>query len=314
MLRALLPAVLLLAAPTYAAPVRTPHVEAELVAERTAIAPGEPLTVALRLKMISEWHTYWRNPGDSGEPTRLAWQLPPGFAASEIHWPYPRRLPAGPLMNYGYEDEVLLLARITPPRDLAPGTPVTLDRKGELARVQPRALHSGGRRAVAHAAGRSGCGRGSALGEADRRRAGRAACATGSARRLDARRPRRGRRRHAHGGPASGNRAARARLLPVRTGQDRAGRTAAVRAARRTATGSSSQPRRSRSASHAPRRRARVAGRVQCRDPHARGDDRRPDRRRSDVRTRPADRRASCRPRARARASSSRSSAASRST
>ena len=129
MLRALLPAVLLLAAPAYAAPVRTPHVEAELVAERTAIAPGEPLTVALRLKMIPEWHTYWRNPGDSGEPTRLAWQLPPGFAASEIHWPYPRRLPAGPLLNYGYEDEVLLLARITPPRDLAPGTPVTLAAK-----------------------------------------------------------------------------------------------------------------------------------------------------------------------------------------
>src|SRR5262245_28450330 len=126
MLRAVLATVLLLAGTALAAPVRTPHVEAELVAERTAIAPGEPLTVALRLKMIPEWHTYWRNPGDSGEPTRLAWRLPPGFAASEIQWPYPRRLPAGPLLNYGYEDEVLLLARITPPRDLAPGAPVTL--------------------------------------------------------------------------------------------------------------------------------------------------------------------------------------------
>jgi thiol:disulfide interchange protein DsbD len=122
-------AALLLAAPALAAPVRTPHVEAELVAERTAVAPGEPLTVALRLKMIPEWHTYWRNPGDSGEPTRLEWRLPPGFEASEIHWPYPQRLPAGPLMNYGYEGEVLLLSRITPPRDLAPGTPVTLAAK-----------------------------------------------------------------------------------------------------------------------------------------------------------------------------------------
>ena len=119
-------AVLLLAAPVAAAPVRTPHVEAELVAERTALAPGKPLTVALRLKMIPEWHTYWRNPGDSGEPTTLAWRLPPGFAAGEIEWPYPRRLPAGPLLNYGYEGEVLLLSRITPPRDLRPGTPITL--------------------------------------------------------------------------------------------------------------------------------------------------------------------------------------------
>ena len=131
--RAVLPAALLaallLAVPALAAPVRTPHVEAELVAERTAVAPGEPLTVALRLKMIPEWHTYWRNPGDSGEPTRLEWRLPPGFEASEIHWPYPSRLPAGPLMNYGYEGEVLLLVRITPPRELAPGTPVTLAAK-----------------------------------------------------------------------------------------------------------------------------------------------------------------------------------------
>ena len=126
MLRLALLAALLLAVPVLAAPVRTPQVEAELVAERSALAPGEPLTVALRLKMIPEWHTYWRNPGDSGEPTRLEWRLPPGFEASEIYWPHPRRLPAGPLMNYGYEGEVLLLSRIVPPRDLAPGTSVTL--------------------------------------------------------------------------------------------------------------------------------------------------------------------------------------------
>ena len=122
-------AALLLALPAAAAPVRTPHVEAELVAERTALVPGEPLIVALRLAMIPEWHTYWQNPGDSGEPTRLTWRLPAGFEASEIYWPYPRRLPAGPLLNYGYEREVLLLARITPPRDLASGTPVTLAAK-----------------------------------------------------------------------------------------------------------------------------------------------------------------------------------------
>src|SRR5512139_3696037 len=121
--------VLCLAAPAATAQVRTPHVEAELLPERTAIVPGEPLTVALRLSIIPGWHTYWRNPGDSGEPTRLEWRLPPGFEASEIHWPYPSRLPAGPLMNYGYEGEVLLLSRITPPRELAPGTQVTLAAK-----------------------------------------------------------------------------------------------------------------------------------------------------------------------------------------
>src|SRR5512133_1940719 len=103
-----------------AEPVRTEHVEAELVAERTAIAPGTPLTVALRLKLAPGWHTYWQNPGDSGLPTTLAWKLPEGITASDIHWPAPERLPAGPLVNYGYEGEVLHLVDITPNASLAP--------------------------------------------------------------------------------------------------------------------------------------------------------------------------------------------------
>ena len=112
-----------------AAPVKTPQVEAELVAERSALVPGEPLTVALRLKAIPGWHTYWRNPGDSGEPTRIEWRLPRGFAAGEIEWPVPSRIPVGPLMNFGYHGEVLLLARVVPPADLPAGRPVTLRAK-----------------------------------------------------------------------------------------------------------------------------------------------------------------------------------------
>jgi thiol:disulfide interchange protein DsbD len=98
-----------------AASVKTEHVEAELVAERSAAKPGETLTVALRLKIVPEWHTYWRNPGDSGEPTALEWKLPAGWSAGEIQWPAPRRLPAGHLMNFGYETEVLHLVDITVP-------------------------------------------------------------------------------------------------------------------------------------------------------------------------------------------------------
>jgi thiol:disulfide interchange protein DsbD len=119
-----LPVVLLLslaAAAAAAAPVRTEHVEAELVAERTAVEPGNPVTVALRLRIIPHWHTYWRNPGDSGEPTALEWTLPPGWRAGPIQWPPPRRLPAGPLMNFGYEDEVLHLVDLAAPAD-AQGT------------------------------------------------------------------------------------------------------------------------------------------------------------------------------------------------
>ena len=117
-----------IAAPVLAAPVKTPQAEAELVAERDALMPGEPITVALRLAAIPGWHTYWRNPGDSGEPTRIEWRLPPGFTAGDIEWPVPVRIPVGPLMNFGYKGEVLLLTRLVAPADLGAG-PVTLRAK-----------------------------------------------------------------------------------------------------------------------------------------------------------------------------------------
>ena len=106
---------------TAAAPVKTDNVEAELVSERTAAEPGTTLTVALRLRIIPEWHTYWRNPGDSGEPTTLEWKLPPGFSAGPIQWPPPKRLPIGPLLNFGYETEVLHLVEVVVPAN-ASGT------------------------------------------------------------------------------------------------------------------------------------------------------------------------------------------------
>jgi thiol:disulfide interchange protein DsbD len=120
-----------LAATTAAAPVRTEHVEAELVAAKSAIVPGEPITVALRLGIEKGWHTYWRNPGDSGLPTTLAWKLPAGVDAGAIEWPAPRALPIGPLVNYGYENEVLHLVELTPARTLAHGGIVTLNARAD---------------------------------------------------------------------------------------------------------------------------------------------------------------------------------------
>ena len=113
-----------LAAPAaHALPVvKTEHVEAQLVADRSAAQPGKPVLVGLRLRMEPQWHTYWRNPGDSGLPTRIQWLLPEGWKAGEIQWPYPQLLPVGPLMNYGYEDEVVLLAELTPPASATAGT------------------------------------------------------------------------------------------------------------------------------------------------------------------------------------------------
>jgi thiol:disulfide interchange protein len=103
-----------------------PVVSVELVSETQTIRAGETFWVGLRQEIRPGWHTYWINPGDSGEPARVEWSLPPGFAAGEIAWPYPERIPVGPAMSYGYSGEVVLPIPVTAPRDLAPGTSVTL--------------------------------------------------------------------------------------------------------------------------------------------------------------------------------------------
>lgn len=117
---------LALAAPALAAPVETGHLQAELVAESQGIAPGQTIHVALRQKIMKGWHTYWRNPGDSGEATQIAWTLPQGWKAGEIVWAPPSLQPTGPLMNYGYTGEVLLPVALTAPASATPGQTVTL--------------------------------------------------------------------------------------------------------------------------------------------------------------------------------------------
>ena len=97
-----------------------------MVSEYDSIVPGKPLWVALHFNIIPEWHTYWSNAGDSGNPPHIDWQLPTGFSASEIHWPYPERLPIGPLMNYGYSKQSTLLVKIMPANSIETGQTVTL--------------------------------------------------------------------------------------------------------------------------------------------------------------------------------------------
>jgi len=81
--------------------------------------------------MEKGWHTYWQNPGDSGLPTTLAWKLPAGIEAGPIEWPAPRELPVGPLVNYGYEGEVLHLVQLKVPRTLTIGDTVVLAARAE---------------------------------------------------------------------------------------------------------------------------------------------------------------------------------------
>jgi thiol:disulfide interchange protein DsbD len=103
-----------------------PGVAMELVADRTAIRPGEPFRVGLRIRHEPGWHTYWRQPGIVGVPTSLSWELPAGFAAGPLRWPVPERVRMAVLTAWGYERDVLLVSEIRTPADLVPGQDVTL--------------------------------------------------------------------------------------------------------------------------------------------------------------------------------------------
>jgi DsbC/DsbD-like thiol-disulfide interchange protein/cytochrome c biogenesis protein CcdA len=94
------------------AEVRDDKVAARLLAERDALNPGESLWLGLRLEHDPHWHTYWRNPGDSGLATTIEWDLPEGVEIEAIQWPAPEALDFFDMVNYGYEDVIILPIRI----------------------------------------------------------------------------------------------------------------------------------------------------------------------------------------------------------
>src|SRR5258706_4317352 len=101
--------------------VATDNVKAHLVSEVSAIAPGQSFWVALELNIRDGWHTYWRNPGDSGQATTLKWQLPPGFTAGDIVWGAPHRFEISPPVKLRHPQQTGELGKITPPPGVAAG-------------------------------------------------------------------------------------------------------------------------------------------------------------------------------------------------
>ena len=107
---------------TNAAVVQTEQVRAELVAHAPqGVAPGQPLWVGLKITHQPQWHTYWKNPGDSGLATTAQWTLPTGVTAGDIAWPAPHSIPIGTMTNYGYEGTVLLPVPLTVSPAFVPG-------------------------------------------------------------------------------------------------------------------------------------------------------------------------------------------------
>jgi thiol:disulfide interchange protein DsbD len=100
---------------------------AELRANVASMKPGKPFTAGVLLTIKPGWHIYWKNPGDSGLPTRVTWKLPTGFTAGPLQFPIPVTFDQpGDIAGYGYHDQVLLMTEITPPADLLSAAPVEI--------------------------------------------------------------------------------------------------------------------------------------------------------------------------------------------
>jgi DsbC/DsbD-like thiol-disulfide interchange protein len=113
--------------PLWATTAPIPHGTVELIAEHGSIKASSNFTVGLKFQLEKGWHIYWINPGDAGQPPRVTWDLPAGLSAGEIQWPFPKPLPASSLMDFGYEDEVVLLVPMKSDASLKSGGTATLN-------------------------------------------------------------------------------------------------------------------------------------------------------------------------------------------
>ena len=99
------------------------QIPAELMAYApNGVRPGQTVWIGLQLRHPPKWHTYWKNPGDSGLPTTFQWTLPAGVDAGDMAWPVPKRLPVADMINYGYDGTVLLPVPLTITPDFNPSS------------------------------------------------------------------------------------------------------------------------------------------------------------------------------------------------
>ena len=116
-----------------------PHVHVQLVVPESEISPDGSNEVGLYFKLEPGWHVYWKNPGDAGLPPHVKWTLPGGITAGSLQFPAPKRLPLGPLMDFGYEDEVLFPLKLYVAHGAKAG-PVTLHAKVDWLVCQERCI------------------------------------------------------------------------------------------------------------------------------------------------------------------------------
>lgn len=88
--------------------IDTGRINSRLISSHHSVTAGADFDMALDFELDPDWHSYWKNPGDSGAPIHVEWNMPEWLSTGEIIWPLPKRIVTGPLMTYGLEDAVVL--------------------------------------------------------------------------------------------------------------------------------------------------------------------------------------------------------------
>lgn len=130
--------------PADASRVVTENVTARVLAERQQTAPGDSVQLALVFDIRPGWHTYWKNPGDSGEPPRIRWRLPEGVTVGPIRWPHPELIRVGPLANYGYSGRAIHLIDLAVPADWKVGRMLDLTAEASWLVCEEHCIPEGG--------------------------------------------------------------------------------------------------------------------------------------------------------------------------
>ncbi|HLJ29805.1 MAG TPA: protein-disulfide reductase DsbD domain-containing protein [Candidatus Angelobacter sp.] len=111
--------------------IQARHARVELVSQQVNIVPAQQLLLGVHFVLEKHWHIYWTNPGDSGQPPVLQWQLPSGLSAGAIEWPRPEKLQRSSLADYGYQDDIVLLVPVRVASGLKDGDKVDLRRQAK---------------------------------------------------------------------------------------------------------------------------------------------------------------------------------------
>lgn len=118
---------ILAALPLFSSAAPRQHVQASLLAEVKTVKPGESFDVGVFLQIDPEWHIYWENPGESGSPTVAKISGPAGVTIGAVRYPLPMAFTQpGDIKGFGYEDQVMLIARVSVPKDWRVGKDIDL--------------------------------------------------------------------------------------------------------------------------------------------------------------------------------------------